>query len=168
MDNWLQTVIKGTEFKKTFDCDKIRSKQDGSFTDHVLGHYATWKAGEIPTAHEIVVLKLYTDWDDLQFELKKCFRLESVEDVLQQYSLRSKVIPADLKRLGTHSRSKSAPVMASKMKWEPSGIQKSKTTSFGSSSLEISAREGAAKLEQRLSQFYHVKCISSIFIDTIQ
>eukprot|EP01084_Bolivina_argentea_P115585 205524_1 len=52
-----------------------------------MGHKAEWKSGEIPTMKEITVIKLYTDWDELQAELKKCFRLESVDDIVNNYSL---------------------------------------------------------------------------------
>eukprot|EP01084_Bolivina_argentea_P049989 91921_1 len=88
MDNWAQIVIKAKEFKKTFGAERIRTQYDGCFEDYALGHKHEWKKGATPTTKEIMVIKLYTDWDELQFELKKCFRIESIHDILQQYSLR--------------------------------------------------------------------------------
>ena len=42
---------------------------------------------DIPlTIQDIMVIKLYTDFTKLQSELKKSYRLESVNDVIEQYS----------------------------------------------------------------------------------
>ena len=65
---------------------KIRTKQDGNYKDQVLELVSSWQKGETPTIKEIVILKLYTDWDELQFELKKCFRLDRVNEIVEEYT----------------------------------------------------------------------------------
>ena len=49
------------------------------FEDQVMGTTQRWKKGEEPTLQEIVTMKLYTDFDKLQFAFKKCFRFESID-----------------------------------------------------------------------------------------
>eukprot|EP01084_Bolivina_argentea_P109345 195452_1 len=86
IENWNQTVTKVTQFKRSFAAERIRTSRDGKYYDVTMEHEAKWKKGETPTMKEITVIKLYTDWDKLQSELKKCFRLESVDDIVKRYS----------------------------------------------------------------------------------
>ena len=73
-DNWNQTLRKSKVFYQSWARQKIRTKYDGYFDDQVTGQRQSWKAGIDITMQEIVTLKLYTDFDKLQAELKKCFR----------------------------------------------------------------------------------------------
>eukprot|EP01084_Bolivina_argentea_P048307 89024_1 len=83
IDNWNETLRKTTIFYDSWARKKIRTKNDGEFEDQVIGKKVIWKKGEMITKAEIVTLKLYTDFDKLQFELKKCFRFETVDDILK-------------------------------------------------------------------------------------
>eukprot|EP01084_Bolivina_argentea_P109347 195455_1 len=85
IENWNQTVAKVNRFKKSFAAERMRTHHNGEYYDDTMKNKATWKKGEIPNKQEITVIKLYTDWDELQSELKKCFRLTSVEDIVQRY-----------------------------------------------------------------------------------
>ena len=49
------------------------------FDDQITGNSAEWQKGAEPTVQNLVTLKLYTDFDDLQWEMKQCFRLETLE-----------------------------------------------------------------------------------------
>jgi len=79
-DNWNQTLRKSDTFHKSFAREKLRSKYAGSFTDQITGQSDTWSRGEAPALQDILALKLYTDFDKLQLEFKKCFRFETIAD----------------------------------------------------------------------------------------
>ena len=80
-DTWGQAVSKANKYKNSAAGRKIRTRQDGEYHDQILGHHYKWKKGADVTADDITTIKLYTDYDKLQGELKKCFRIESVDDV---------------------------------------------------------------------------------------
>ena len=91
VDNWNQTLRKCKVFNSSWIASTIRTLHNGEFNDQVLGkNIITWKKGEEIKLDEILTLKLYTDFDKLQFELKRCFRYESVDDTIQQYSKKRK------------------------------------------------------------------------------
>eukprot|EP01084_Bolivina_argentea_P297702 512922_1 len=81
-ENWNETLRKSEIFYKSWVAQKIRTKQKGSYNDQVTGQKAEWKKDQRITMAEIVTLKLYTDFDKLQFELKKCFRFETFDRIL--------------------------------------------------------------------------------------
>eukprot|EP01083_Nonionella_stella_P153690 494159_1 len=86
-DNWNQTFRKSKLFYKSFGRQRIRTLSAGSFHDEVSDKHFVWKENEAITLSEVITLKLYTDFDKLQHELKKCFRWESIigfVDVLQR------------------------------------------------------------------------------------
>ena len=80
-DNWNQTLRKSKVFYQSWARHKIRTVYAGSYSDMIVGKTETWNKGEDITLQEIVTLKLYTDFDKLQFELKKCFRWETIVDI---------------------------------------------------------------------------------------
>ena len=84
-DNWNQTLRKSKIFYQSWARQKIRTKYDGSFDDQVTGQMSYWQSGIEITLQEIVTLKLYTDFDKLQFALKKCFRFETIEDIVAEH-----------------------------------------------------------------------------------
>eukprot|EP01084_Bolivina_argentea_P136610 240590_1 len=83
-DNWNQTLRKATVFKNSFARHRIKTTYEGQYNDKISGRSVEWKIGETINLMEIVVFKLYTDFDKLQFELKKCFRFETFNRILQQ------------------------------------------------------------------------------------
>ena len=78
IDSWNSTLRKSIDFAPTWACKKIRTAKKGMYEDLLLGNRDLWEKGECPNPKEIMTLKLFTDWTDLQFELKKCFRLEQL------------------------------------------------------------------------------------------
>eukprot|EP01084_Bolivina_argentea_P020606 38314_1 len=83
-DNWNQTLRKSKIFYQSFARKKINTLYPGSFDDDVTDTHITWIKGEEIAMKEIVMLKLYTDFDKLQHELKKCFRWESIRPILNK------------------------------------------------------------------------------------
>eukprot|EP01084_Bolivina_argentea_P026277 48843_1 len=104
-----------------------------------------------------MVIKLYTDWDELQFELKKCFRIESIHDILQQYSLRDIDVDSLRKASSDPFPDPSSP------KWNPSMLKRTRTSLTSIHSPETD--KCATKLEKRLSQFFHWRGKLLIFIN---
>eukprot|EP01083_Nonionella_stella_P045282 121671_1 len=80
--SWNSTLRSGEIFLKSCAGRQIRTKYRSFFEDNIAGHFEKWEPGERITTKEIVTLKLYTNFDKLQFQLKKCFRLETLEDIL--------------------------------------------------------------------------------------
>eukprot|EP01083_Nonionella_stella_P302623 1044216_1 len=82
IDAWNQTLRKSDIFYKSWAGHQIRTKYRSFFEDNIGGHFEKWESNVRITIKEIVTLKLYTDFDKLQFQLKKCFRLETLKDIL--------------------------------------------------------------------------------------
>ena len=80
VDGWNQTLRKTKVMHKSQYMYTIRTKHDGSFSDQITGHKAEWKRNVKITVPEVMTLKIYTDFDKLQFELKKCFRAPSFDE----------------------------------------------------------------------------------------
>ncbi|MEM7362040.1 MAG: hypothetical protein AAF335_03445, partial [Bacteroidota bacterium] len=80
-DNWNQTLRKSKIFYDSFARKRIKTTIPGQYIDEITGICTKWKVGQEVTLAEITVLKLYTDFDKLQFELKKCFRFETTSDI---------------------------------------------------------------------------------------
>eukprot|EP01084_Bolivina_argentea_P194342 333439_1 len=83
-DSWNQTLRKAEIFSNSFAKQRIKTKYNDFFEDQVTGHTESWKAKKVISLPEIVTLKLYTDFDKLQFQLKKCFRFETTDDILTE------------------------------------------------------------------------------------
>ena len=81
-DNWNQTLRKSHIFHQSWAAKRIRTTHAGYYEDKITGARIEWKAGEEISEPEVVALKLYTDFDKLQFALKKCHRFESRDDIL--------------------------------------------------------------------------------------
>ena len=75
-DNWNQTMRKSETFFNSFARKQIRSPSDGRFEDQVMRINVSWFRGVDIDMEELFAMKLYTDFDKLQHELKKCFRRE--------------------------------------------------------------------------------------------
>eukprot|EP01083_Nonionella_stella_P091885 256969_1 len=88
IDAWNQTLRKSEIFDKSWAGRQIRTKYRSFFEDNIGGHFEKWESGVRITIKEIVTLKLYTDFDKLQFQLKKCFRLETLKDIVDDYVTR--------------------------------------------------------------------------------
>eukprot|EP01084_Bolivina_argentea_P297699 512918_1 len=80
-DNWNQTLRKSTVFFKSFAKQRIKTIYNGKYDDKITCKITKWKKGETIDMPEIVTLKLYTDFDKLQYELKKCFRFDTMSDI---------------------------------------------------------------------------------------
>eukprot|EP01084_Bolivina_argentea_P168379 292014_1 len=80
-DNWNQTLRKSTVFYKSFARQRIKTLYNGRYDDKITGTYEKWTRGNDIDMKEIVTLKLYTDFDKLQYELKKCFRFDTTSDI---------------------------------------------------------------------------------------
>merc|ERR1711923_672366 len=60
-------------------------KYDSHFDDQITGNTTQWVKGEDLSMQNVVTLKLYTDFDDLQWAMKQCFRLETMADTKQEH-----------------------------------------------------------------------------------
>ena len=80
-DNWNQTLRKSKLFHQSWARRSIRTKYDGYFDDQITGNKSEWIKGEDVSMQNVVTLKLYTDFDDLQWAMKQCFRLEEKEQI---------------------------------------------------------------------------------------
>eukprot|EP01083_Nonionella_stella_P070625 189073_1 len=85
IDNWNSTLRKSKIFYQSFGRRRIKTLYNGVFIDEVTNITANWQQGQSITLTEIVILKLYTDFDKLQHELKKCFRWETIAFVLAKH-----------------------------------------------------------------------------------
>ena len=85
IDNWNYTLSKSKIFAQSWASQSIKTKDTDYFEDIVTGHKSEWIKGVSIKLNEIVTLKLYTDFDKLQFELKKCFRFDTYDDILDEY-----------------------------------------------------------------------------------
>ena len=68
-DSWNQTLRKSQLFHNSFARKKIRAPQNGLFDDQIAGVKEEWKKGKDLKLQDIVTLKLYTDFDLLQYSL---------------------------------------------------------------------------------------------------
>eukprot|EP01084_Bolivina_argentea_P145155 254494_1 len=78
-DNWNQTLRKSKVFYTSWARHKIRTLYAGYYRDYISETYISWKSGIEIGMEEIVMIKLYTDFDKLQFELKRCYRYNNKE-----------------------------------------------------------------------------------------
>eukprot|EP01084_Bolivina_argentea_P018120 33784_1 len=83
-DNWNQTLRKSKIFFNSWAKRRISTKYKGYYHDQVTGYKQEWDVCEIVKLEDIVTLKMYTDFDKLQFALKKCFRFETYDRILQK------------------------------------------------------------------------------------
>ena len=68
-ESWNQTLRKAQLFHASFARKKIRAPQKGRFEDQIAGIKKEWKKGQDLGLQDIVTLKLYTDFDPLQYSL---------------------------------------------------------------------------------------------------
>ena len=59
------TFFEGAQKKQ------VRTVSNGSFHDQVMGKHVMWSKGEEIKLEEIMILKLYTDYDKLQLSLER-------------------------------------------------------------------------------------------------
>eukprot|EP01084_Bolivina_argentea_P297706 512933_1 len=81
-DNWNQTLRKSQIFLGSWAGQRVSTQFKGYYDDQITQHSAKWIQGENIKLPDILTLKLYTDFDKLQFELKKCFRFETFDRIL--------------------------------------------------------------------------------------
>lgn len=81
-DNWNQTLRKAKAFHQSWAGKRIRTRTAGQYEDTVTEMNVIWDKDQAITLKEVLTLKLYTDFDQLQFELKKCFRFEQIGSML--------------------------------------------------------------------------------------
>jgi len=183
-DNWNQTLRKAKIFYNSFTRRSIRTQSDGFYEDMLLKHREDWVKGEDCTLQDVVVLKLYTDFDDLQFELKKCFRWTEDSDIKHQLHESSD-------QFSKQKAVKNA-VPANSQKGRPAinPLRRTSTGTVGntrapthfkgqSSMMDVSAlamvsgnfkgsraeTEHQQDLVQRLEAFYHWRLAVMVFID---
>ena len=75
-ENWNQTLRKAKVFHQSWSGKKIRTLTGDRYVDPISNVNILWDKGEKITLKEILTLKLFTDFDQLQHELEKCFRFE--------------------------------------------------------------------------------------------
>ena len=80
-DSWNQTLRKSKLFHQSWARKSIRTKYESHFEDQITGNIGQWIKGEDLSMQETVTLKLYTDFDDLQWAMKQCFRLKTIENI---------------------------------------------------------------------------------------
>eukprot|EP01083_Nonionella_stella_P072596 195781_1 len=149
---WNQVLRKAQAFHKTLGCRKSRTYQNGSYTDQIFGHSATWNRGESPTVKELLVLKLYTDCGALQAELKKCFRLDTMDDIFRQFTSHGLLMPnvSESVRTPQTAPTPPTPTMTKTEKWIASLLRRPMTiASYTDANLQVDI------LQSRLAQFYH-------------
>ena len=78
--DWNQTLRTQILFSKSWAAKRIITTERGSYEDVLTDTIISWEKGETIMIKELVTLKLYIDFDELQFELKKCLRWEEVDD----------------------------------------------------------------------------------------
>eukprot|EP01083_Nonionella_stella_P299389 1016623_1 len=83
IDSWNQTLRKTDTFFKSFARKKIITPQSGYYEDLICRQTAKWESSQGISKKEIIIMKLYTDYDTLQGALKKCFRFETYKDILK-------------------------------------------------------------------------------------
>ena len=81
--DWNHTFVKSNVFNKSWAKRRIKTSKKGFFDDQITEQKEEWNRDTAIGLGEIVTLKLYTDFDGLQFELKKCFRFKTVSDILK-------------------------------------------------------------------------------------
>eukprot|EP01083_Nonionella_stella_P153537 493436_1 len=80
-DVWNQTLRKSTLFYESFARKRIRTHFKESYCDAITQDTFKWNSGEVIRMHDIVTIKLYTDFDELQCELKKCLRFDTMHNI---------------------------------------------------------------------------------------
>eukprot|EP01083_Nonionella_stella_P191705 709347_1 len=126
---------------------------------------------------EITVIKLYTDWDALQAELKKCFRFLSAEDIVEEYYKSFSIPKTETWYTETATKTsdtphlnnlKSEPVVS--MKPQVSKLRFAKTTPSSKMLIahkktsSIGYSEAIEQLKERILQFFHWRASLLIFI----
>ncbi len=80
-DSWNQTVRKSKVFFQSYARKQITTCYDGIYDDKIAQQITEWKKDDVISLPEITTFKLYTDFDKLQYELKQCFRFETISDI---------------------------------------------------------------------------------------
>jgi hypothetical protein len=80
---WNQILQQSLQFFNTWNCQKIRSRCNGFFQDQVTGHKEKWQKNKKMSLQSVIVIKLYTNCDKLQYELKKCFRFDGSKNITE-------------------------------------------------------------------------------------
>eukprot|EP01083_Nonionella_stella_P257524 881385_1 len=135
VSTWNQTVRKSKVFFQSWARHKMRTLYDGQYNDQITGVRTIWHRGCEITLTEIVTFKLYTDYDKLQFHLKKCFRWETIMDIWDREQSR--------RRQGL-SRTEEDPT-----------ISAMRRTMSGDNEKDSEAEHAKHLLETRLKQFFH-------------
>eukprot|EP01083_Nonionella_stella_P114533 338747_1 len=86
--SWNCTLRKSKVFFDSWARRKIKTKTESYFDDQITGYKDSWKAHQDINHKEIITLKLYTDFDKLQIQLKRCFRYEMLSDMFSLTPLR--------------------------------------------------------------------------------
>ena len=80
-ESWNQTLRKAKLFHQSWARRKIRTKYGSHFEDQITGNTEYWAENEDLSMQNVVTLKLYTDFDTLQWAMKQCFRLEMMDNI---------------------------------------------------------------------------------------
>eukprot|EP01084_Bolivina_argentea_P170871 296060_1 len=89
IQDWNQLLRKAHSLSRSPLCKQWVSLYNGKFEDQITKHSISWGRNEQIEMKEIVHVKLYTDFDRLQFELKKCFRWEYIQEFVEKNSFTS-------------------------------------------------------------------------------
>merc|ERR1719242_595219 len=156
IENWNSTLRKSTDFNKTWCCKKIRTQHNGYYDDMLLGNHDTWDRNESPDTKEVMTLKLYTDWSDLQFELKNCFRLEQPDKVGELNYSNEEMARTPRPKTKANTTSGSPPSPSQHFRWESSHLKLPMPEDLVKSTpSELSLEDKKRELEERLKEFYH-------------
>ena len=80
VNDWNSRLKKSLQFTQTWSGKKIRTRHKSPYNDQSQRTRDEWTRGVPLNSREIIKLKLYTDFDILQSELKKCFRLDGMDN----------------------------------------------------------------------------------------
>ena len=97
-ENWNRTLLKAKIFCQCFAGKNIRTLHHGYHQDHITGVAQEWGRGTKITLQEIVTLKLYTDFDQVQYELKRYLRWETMSTVIDKKDFEEQQKREELKR----------------------------------------------------------------------
>eukprot|EP01083_Nonionella_stella_P242806 846662_1 len=82
-EHWNQPLRKSKIFYQSWGRRRIRARSAGNYRDEVSDMHFSWDdPDDCIRLREVITLKLYTDFDKLQYELKKCFRWETMNDFI--------------------------------------------------------------------------------------
>jgi hypothetical protein len=137
---------------KSWFCPKIRSYYDGEYIDNITKKNSKWVKDTLIKFDELIIIALYTDFDKLQVQLKKCFRYEKG---LPIYAYQLSKTPSNM----SSSISKSNSSNSNSKSNNSNSNSRSNSNSINNMNNDLATAnlqlESLQTLEQRLAEFFH-------------